>query len=56
MNGPALRPYKARIELTISAYDIEDAREEFARIIRDELVNGLRDAVSDLAITDVVPA
>ena len=48
MSGPALRPYVARIELTISAYDIEDAREELARITCDELVNGLRDAVSDL--------
>ena len=56
MSGPALRDYVARIELTIAAYDIEDAREELARITRDELVNGLRDAVSELVITDVVPA
>jgi len=56
MNGPALRRYIARIELTISAYDIEDAREELARITKDELVNGLRNEVSELVITDVVPA
>lgn len=56
MSGPALRQYKARIELTISAYDMEDAREELARITRDELVNGLRNEVSELVITEVVPA
>ena len=56
MSFPALRKYVARIELTISAYDIQDAREEIALITRDELVNGLRDAVDDLTITDVVPA
>lgn len=56
MSGPALRHYKARIELTIAAYDIQDAREEMERITREELVNGLRQEVSDLVITDVVPA
>ena len=55
MSFLALRRYVARIEITISAYDIEDAREELARLTKDELVNGLRDAVDDLVVTDVVP-